>query len=234
MDLTTTDDGYDFTEIGLDPSDPLNLIIKDDAQTPSSGHASPMHWSQLSSLWSSNPYMDAIPTNMTLKYPDIPINFNVLDMDFNSSMSVDPTALHYDPQSPYINSASAHASFDLPTSSVEPPFTSGLSQELFSAGLPLTLTPAPGTLPARRLSITSSSSSSVSGASLSPVIDGRHGTPSAESISSNSQSSDAADELAERVRKSAGVMLAVPGGVPGQPTTIARMFSFLKNLTHAQ
>jgi hypothetical protein len=223
MDLNTTDDGYEPTDIGLDPSDPLNLIIKDDAQTPSSGHASPMDWSQLSSLWSSNPYMDALSTNMTLKYPDIPLDFSVLDMDFNPSMSIDPTALHYEPQSPYINSSSAHTSFGLTASSAEPPFTADLSHELISAGLPLTFTPVSGPPPARRLSITSSSSSA-SGASLSPVIDGGHSTSSAENTSSNSPSSDAADELAERVRKSAGVMLAVPGGVPGQPTTTTRMF----------
>jgi hypothetical protein len=140
-----------------------------------------------SAMWNS--YVDP-----GFKYPSL--DFEVPDESMN--MSIDPSALHFD-------------------------YQHDLSQQLLSVGYPFTFTPHEPSynndpffgLKPRRLSITSSSSSS--GASLSPVME-----PSipASVLSSSSGTGtpntlDPAEQLAERVRQSAGVMLAVPGNVRG-------------------
>jgi hypothetical protein len=185
------------SDLGLDPSDPLNLLLHNTSQIHDSSmeDISPQpgispDWSQLSVLW---PTPDRYPGE-NLKYPDLPLDFSPMDMDYNPSMAVEPSALHLEStyaQSPFFNPSSA------------------LSNELLAPSFPFTFGSDGSTYggkKSRRLSMTSSSSSS--GASLSPIIESRSTTaPQAEEV---------ADELAQRVRRSVGVMLAVPSGLQGQ------------------
>lgn len=199
-------DEYKRDTLDLDPSDPLNLLINSDSSMEDgSSHSSgdsPPQWSHLSSLWPQNPmYSSGLGDN--LKYPDLGMDFTTLDSldSFNPNMSVDPNSLmHFDGQH---SSVFAHGDLQYQ-----------IGNDLF----PFTFTPnefGHGDMKHRRLSITSSSSSSGSGSggTLSPIM-----APAAPSAGI-----DPADELAERVRQSAGVMLAVPGGMQ-QRSSIPRTF----------
>jgi hypothetical protein len=201
-------------DLGLDPSDPLNLLLHnnsnsgdssmEDMSTSSSG-GSPPQWSQLSSLWPPNSYMEQGGQYVDggIKYPDLGVDLNMsfpIDMDFKPSMAVNPNSLHFD-----------YARMAYPLQPSDYNQYGPLSNELLSASFPFTFSAdhavpnfAEGNAKPRRLSMTSSSSSS--GASLSPVLG------SGESVRSSAHHDDGADELAERVRKSAGVMVAVSGG----------------------
>ena len=174
-------DGAMPRDLGLDPSDPLNLLLNNSSQDSSmedssSSHGSPPDWSQLSSsLWPNQ------GENMK-PYPDLGIDFLQMDMDFNPSMAVDPNSLHY-----------ANGVYDL---------NQHLSNEFMSASFPFTFHahPSPDD-PVMgndfvKSSDSSSSESSSSRASLSPVP----------------EPTSAVDELAQQVRQTAGVMLAVPSG----------------------
>jgi hypothetical protein len=204
-------------DLGLDPSDPLNLLLHnnsnsgdssmEDMSTSSSGN-SPPQWSQLSSLWPSNSYMEqgGQYVDSGMKYPDLGLNTSFpIDMDFNPSMAVNPNSLHFD-----------YARMAYPLQPSDYNQYGPLSNELLSASFPFTFSAdhavpnfAESNAKPRRLSITSSSSSS--GASLSPVLG------SGESVRSGARHDDGGDELAERVRKSAGVMVAVSGGQAQSP-----------------
>jgi len=184
-----------------------HLSLLNDTSPPSSTDSassqadSPPDWSQFSNLWDNEHTLQ--PTNLKFEPPTLDFSLSIpfdMDLDFDPSLAVDPTALHFDPK--------MFATPDL--SSFPPQQQSMLSQSL---------TP-------RRMSITSSSSS---GASLSPVID-----PTASSIAASVPSpavpslnlsstthapvtstvNDPVDELAQSVRQAAGVTLAVP--VQGQ------------------
>ncbi|KAG7097621.1 hypothetical protein E1B28_004954 [Marasmius oreades] len=173
------------TDLGLDPSDPLNLWLhntsqgNDTSMDDSSPGGSPPDWSQLSGLWP--PSMDA--------GGNAKMDFNVSlegDMDFVNSMAIDPNALH-------LNYT------DFPIHDVTYPFSFQTND---------TLTPKDALTPShrhRKLSTTSSSSSS--GASFSPVS-----SPEAPHAVTYVQEtfSDPAAELAQRVLQSAGLILAVP------------------------
>lgn len=173
---------------------------------------SPPDWSDLSS-W----------THADAKYPDIASDFNFalpMDLEFDptsTNMAVDPSALHFtnifDQQvmtpGPVITS--------IPPVDINP-FVLSQSHDsmLFfpSQGDTLAAAPWPShshlqPQTGRRLSITSSSSSS--GASLSPIVE--HASVSSTSSPSSGESSppsDPASDLAQRVRQMAGVTLAVP------------------------
>lgn len=159
---------------------------------------SPPDWSQFSSLWDNDQ-----PQNVKFDPSAFDFGLNLplsMDLDFDSSsLAIDPSALHFDPK-------------------------------MFATDLtpfqPQQLLGFPQSLPPRRMSITSSSSSS--GASLSDL------TPLASipSIPSTAATSphlspgvhvpvhvpvlvnDPVDELAQSVRQTSGVTLAVP--VQGQ------------------
>ncbi|KAH9057980.1 hypothetical protein EDB83DRAFT_2520846 [Lactarius deliciosus] len=159
---------------------------------------SPPDWSQFSSLWDNDQ-----PQNVKFDPTAFDFSLNLplgMDLDFDSSsLAIDPSALHFDPK-------------------------------MFATDLtpfqPQQLLGFPQSLPPRRMSITSSSSSS--GASLSDL------TPLASmpSIPSTAATSphlspgvhvpvhvpvsvnDPVDELAQSVRQTSGVTLAVP--VQGQ------------------
>ena len=181
-------------------SDPLNLLLHNNAHN----HDSPLDvisssqpgissdWSHLTALWPSTDRF----LGENLKFPEL--EFNHMDLDYNPTMAVDPSALHL---------ASTHPqhSFFRPNGV--------LSYDLLATSFPFTFSSDESggssheyTKP-RRLSMTSPSSSS--GASLSPVME------SMTTVAS-SQLKELADELANRVRKSVGVTLAVPLGIQKQ------------------
>jgi hypothetical protein len=154
---------------------------------------SPPDWSQFSSLWDNdNVKLDSAAFDFGL---NLPLG---MDLDFDpSSLAIDPSALHFDPKM----------------------FTTDLTP--FQ---PQQLLGFPQTLPPRRMSITSSSSSSgASFSDLTPVAS----IPSIPSTAATSPHlspgvhvhlpvsvNDPVDELAQSVRQTSGVTLAVP--VQGQ------------------
>jgi hypothetical protein len=197
---------FDFPAM-VDPTvfDHLSLLndpSPSSTDSSSSQADSPPDWFQFSNLWdneqptlqSSNLKFDPAARDLALS---LPLN---MDIDFNPSLAVDPSALHFDPKM----FATAELSSFLPQQQV---------------AFPQNFTP-------RRMSITSSSSS---GGSFSPVLDPTLTTPTASipspaPASTNLHSvthlpltttaSDPVDELAQSVRQAAGVTLAVP--VQGQ------------------
>ncbi|KAF8645825.1 hypothetical protein AX16_007548 [Volvariella volvacea WC 439] len=228
------------TDLGLDPSDPLNLLIHNSPTEPAEGAdmitegssssttsqgGSPPDWSQLASLWPAPSEADEMSGGAeTKQFPDLmdiadlaPLT---MDMDFNSAMTIEPSALHFDPS----KFATAYPTFEesytpQPSDMVLPyPFSfhsPNLSASDFSSSvtsLSVETTPS-----VRRLSITSSSGASI--ASFSPPM-ANAPSPNLSIASANSSVPlDPAAELAQRVRESAGVMLAVPmtGHLPGIP-----------------
>ncbi|GBE89091.1 hypothetical protein BKA93DRAFT_735272 [Sparassis latifolia] len=172
-------------ELSSDSSDPLSFLLQSLGETTDNAQ----DWSSLSS-W----------THADAKFNELSSDFNFslpMDLDFDANMAVDPHTLHF-------SSMMDQSSLGLP-----PPENSFLMADgdmFFSpAGEQKWHTEFQGG-PARRLSVTSSSSSS--GASLSPGLDSASVTSS--SPPSECNLSDPAQELAQRVREMAGVMLAVP------------------------
>jgi hypothetical protein len=180
---------FDHLSLLNDPSPPSST------DSSSSQADSPPDWSQFSNLWDneqppfqpSDMKFDPTVLSMALNL-NIPLN---MDIDFNPSLAVDPSALHFDPK--------MFASTDL---------TSLPHQQ--QVAFPQNFAP-------RRMSITSSSSS---GGPFSPILDPTVAT-SVVSVPSPTAAStvittvnDPVDELAQSVRQAAGVTLAVP--VQGQ------------------
>jgi hypothetical protein len=141
-------------------------------------------------------------------FTDFNLDFLNMGMDFNPTMAVDPSALQYN-----------NAAFDL---------NQQVSNEFMSASFPFTFNAHPSPEESavssnesssdyakdRRSSVTSSSESSPSVASLSPLLEN---TP-------------AIDELAQRVRQTAGVMLAVSAGSQYQQQQRACVACFIMQL----
>ncbi|TRM57441.1 hypothetical protein BD626DRAFT_211136 [Schizophyllum amplum] len=207
----------DIMDLRLDPSDPLNYLLNstqredssaDGSFSGSNDSGSLVDWSDLSSMLPPPPGLDS--DGQLDKYYDMDMNMdlenfslsNILDMNFDpSTMSVDPSALHFNP-----------------------PPQNGLDQSHF----PFTFQPKaetvptqPGSVQSRRLSITSSSSSS--GASLSPIMDSQMVYPSNNAslptppalmpqppLPPHVASEDPSIAMAQRVLQAAGVMHAVP------------------------
>nr|UBR88890.1 transcription factor bHLH7 [Ganoderma lucidum] len=132
-------------------------------------------------------------------------NFSLpMDLDFDPNMAVDPSALHF-------TTIFDQSAFTLPPSEASFLMSNEMvpNNMLFPSGEDFGLSHVEsGT--GRRLSITSSSSSS--GASLSPVMEPSQGISG--SPPSDVNLSDPASELAQRVRQMAGVTLAVPTPSP--------------------
>ena len=172
-------------DLGLDPSDPLNLLLNNSPQDSSmedssSSHGSPPDWNQFSSSFWPN---QTLPGDDIKSFPDLGMDFLQMDMDFNPSLAVDPSSLQYN-----------NVGFD---------FNQHLSNEFMSASFPFTFNSHPppeesavSSNDERRPSMTSSSEGSAPSASVSPILG----------------HTSAVDELAQRVRQTAGVMLAVPAG----------------------
>ncbi|KAI0064902.1 hypothetical protein BV25DRAFT_1914055 [Artomyces pyxidatus] len=238
-------DEHSDSATSYDPADPFAFLLAPSSgldnssmeDSSSSSHESPPDWSQFSNLWDSEepvtsgsgPALHANPAKPDISSLDfglsLPLDLN-LEMEFNPaiSMSIDPSALHFDPR---IFSAQAYPALQgsvIPSQPQPQAQFSQLSHFTNAGGDSQMLTLGTG----RRMSITSSSSSS--GASFSPVLG--HATASSSSVSDSPADSpapssdhqgsvdssisrlDPADELADRVRQAAGVTLAVP--VQGQ------------------
>ncbi|KAI0360421.1 hypothetical protein OH77DRAFT_1418340 [Trametes cingulata] len=201
------------TELKADPSDTLEFLLQTMAQAQA--HHAQSHTQQGSdSSFESNHEPDwtqlsAWTQPQDQKF-DLSSDFNFtlpMDLDFDQSMAVDPSALHF-------NAIFDQSAFAMPPS--EGSFLmSNMPNEMAPNGQLLYPESEESSSWAqshheprtgRRLSITSSSSSS--GASLSPVME------PAASVSSSPPSevnlADPASELAQRVRQMAGVTLAVP------------------------
>ncbi|TFK75502.1 hypothetical protein BDN72DRAFT_954701 [Pluteus cervinus] len=206
---------FSLTDLGLDPSDPLNLLLHNSAQSSSTMNSddsstsapeggSPPDWSQLSNLWHNQEDASLEPKGYPelMDFADLPSL--QMDMDFGSSMVIEPSALHYD----YAKHAAGY-NFDdaYIAADVQYPFTfqsPNIGPADFSSTTSVA-THSQSSGSARRLSITSSSSSSA--ASFSPVITQSQAAPP---MQTGPYANDPAAEIAQRVRESAGVMLAVP------------------------
>ncbi|KAJ6544704.1 hypothetical protein B0H10DRAFT_1351132 [Mycena sp. CBHHK59/15] len=146
--------------LGLDPSDPLNLLLHNHSQhdhrdthdPDTDDPTSPPDWNILSSMW---PPVDD-------QKLDFAMDFGLMDLPFDPNAGIEPTALNY----PYPNTDPFQFTFESP-----------------------------------HMSSRSSSESGSTSGSFSPLV--AYSPPSSEF------DDDPATELATRVRKSAGVMLAV-------------------------
>jgi hypothetical protein len=180
------DDTNEFFLSQLTSTDPLSYLLQADSSgtdDASSQGQSPQEWS---------PFTSWLEATQQEKVPDMGLgsdfNFTMpMDLDFEGSMAIDPSALHFNtsiftqPETPV---------FD-PNGTFQPEFfTQLLNQNM-----------------GRRLSVTSSSSSS--GASLSPVLEQRS-TPAHNLAGDSTSGEDAATALAHRVLQAAGITFAVP------------------------
>ena len=75
-------------DLDLDPSDPLNLLLNNTSQSPEDDEST--NWSKFSTLW-ADPSVGMKPT---IGFADL--GSLGMDMDFDSSMTIEPSALHYD------------------------------------------------------------------------------------------------------------------------------------------
>jgi hypothetical protein len=223
------------TELGLDPSDPLNLLLSngDSSSDESSQHDNPQDWSKFSALWA-----DGAEQSSLKPYSDIvdlsDLTHMSMDMDFNPSMAIEPSALHHFPGSGM--NFSYDDQFNAELLSTQFPFMF----QFGASGDPTSSSASPQSFTKeRRLSVTSSSSSS--GASLSPVPESLASPvpgyasdtvppkeePTQQSELASVYANDPAAELAQRVRQSAGVMLAVPmnAQLQGREVTVPSMYS---------
>lgn len=224
------------SELGMDPSDSLNLLLNngDSSSDESSQHDNPQQdWSKFSTLWADSadqsslkPYSDIVDLN--------DLTHMSMDMDFNPSMAIEPSALHHFPGSTM--NFSYDDQFNAELLSTQFPFMF----QFGASGDPTSSSASPQLITKeRRLSITSSSSSS--GASLSPVPESLASPvpgyasdnvapkeePTQQSELASVYANDPAAELAQRVRQSAGVMLAVPmnAQLQGNEVTVPSMYS---------
>jgi hypothetical protein len=175
------------TSDNLDNPETLQLLLQTITQNMTDD------WTQMST-WADDKQID-LAADFNFNFP--------MDLDFDPTMAVDPSALHFNTS--MFTQPSSTASRHGTSQSDEVSMTSMFSwpEDNSSADQGI----------GRRLSITSSSSS---GASLSPIIAPQpYVSSSASSASSDIgdysfNESDPAVELAHRVRQSSGVTLAVP------------------------
>ena len=78
-------------DLDLDPSDPLNLLLNNTSQSPEDDDST--DWSKFSTLW-ADPSVGMKPCSGTIGFSDI--GSLGMDMDFDPSMTIEPSALHYD------------------------------------------------------------------------------------------------------------------------------------------
>jgi hypothetical protein len=227
------------SDLRLDPSDPLNLLLHSDMDD--SDNTSPPDWSNLSAALWSNPPASEFDSTSTKPYSDIldyPTTDHLADLSMNMdihSFGIEPNMLHFDP-----------TKFQQSYSSMQYPYFSGSADDILSNQFPFSFQAALDHIPPPDSASSSSlSSRSPSISSASPQLsspDTRHlsvasnpttpiipdAQPSPQTKSSAPASSvsqpthqDTAEELAQRVRQIAGVMLAVPmtAQLAGQATT---------------
>ncbi|KIL57564.1 hypothetical protein M378DRAFT_27930 [Amanita muscaria Koide BX008] len=210
------------SDLALDPSDPLNLLlhstpqnVQEDTQDSSSD------WSQLTNaLWNSDPDHGALK----LSYPDVldytPADPFTMNVDI-CSFGIEPNMLHFDPtkyqqqsfadvQYPYLSASpgdmlSSHYPFSFQAALDQAPMYSSSSSSISSRSP--SISPASPSLETDRLSIPSNSQ-----------VKSQATAASSAAVSQVAQ--ETAEELAQRVRQTAGVMLAVPMGahLAGNPS----------------
>lgn len=264
------------TDLGLIDSDRSDSLSINSSNNTNSDHdnsdtaeISPGNgaedWSKFGSLWSDSHQSFGKPYNDFMDLSDFPsMSMSVsmdsdmtmgMDYSYSSTMGVDPTSLHFNPAAAGLALGFGYSDTtyaDSYTPSVGYTFQQQQPLHLQTALAPVSTqgstSPQPFTKE-RRLSVTSSSSSSVSGASLSPMLDKYHVSPPssrsgyssdtvptkeepnpiAESANLNQYSNDPAAELAHRVRQSAGVMHALPVhgfSVPFQGSSLSQPHLF--------
>lgn len=170
----------------------------------SSSHGSPNDWSTVPtpSFWPTEPQLGLKDfgalndMNMAMEDPSIALDFlRQMEMDFNPSMAIDPTALHF--TYPDSQDYGVFAN-DIGTGAGEPfPFTFGSHP---SPSIGSVSSGDDSSSKERRLSFGSSADAPSPAAVEYAQVGMPNSTPSA------------ADALADRVRRSAGVLLAVPSG----------------------
>ncbi|KAG6888195.1 hypothetical protein C0995_009975 [Termitomyces sp. Mi166 len=198
----------------LDPADPLNFLLNNPSPMDESGAA---EFNQTSSMWPETDFSAQMKPYGAIDFNDL--SSLPMDIDYMNAIAVDPSALQYN------NNFSPHYAFDahIPSymdefSSTQFPFTFQVHHDPSSPSDSSSMQSSSSSS-GRRLSISSSVSSS--GASLSPAPESLPSPVAANLVpnqppateqptSTTSTSSDAATLLAERVRQSAGVMLALP------------------------
>ncbi|PIL27736.1 transcription factor [Ganoderma sinense ZZ0214-1] len=191
-------------ELNSDPSEALEFLLQTmvaqaQAQASNGDSSSSFDpstqpdWSQLAS-WASAAQEQKFDMTSDFSF-SLP-----MDLDFDPNMAVDPSALHF-------TTIFDQSAFTLPPNEASFLMSNEMvpNNMLFPSGEDFGLSHVEaGT--GRRLSITSSSSSS--GASLSPIMEPSQGISG--SPPSDVNLNDPASELAQRVRQMAGVTLAVP------------------------
>lgn len=183
---------------GDNRADPLELLLQtlsnESMDLTSSQEGTTPEWSHMVS-WESSDTKFNLGTEFDFSMP--------MELDFQSNLAVDPSALHFNTsmfsQQAVVPHPEAIYAQATPGQFVEAP---AFQFDDVNQGNSWSETPSQ-----RRLSITSSSSSS--GASLSPIPEYSTAISSSASDSGYSEG-DSASELAHRVRQLAGVTLAVP------------------------
>ena len=84
-------------DLDLDPSDPLNLLLNNTSQIPEDDGFS--DWSKFSTLWDPSvglktPSSGGTTATTTFGFNDL--GSLGMDMDFDPSMTIEPSVLHYD------------------------------------------------------------------------------------------------------------------------------------------
>ena len=197
----------DFSQLTSEESlDILLQTISQNAGMPPSDTASelspstPPDWDQLAA-WARSDSNNKLPD-----FSDF--NFSLpMDLDFDASMAIDPNTLHFGSMFDQGLAAMAPENAFAAQTAPQP------QELLYPTGDISWLNQQHHVQPdtGRRLSVTSSSSSS--GASLSPIMETASVASSSSAGSSppsESYLSDPASELAHKVRQMAGVTLAVP------------------------
>lgn len=234
-ETSLTSDSLSF-DLSLDPSDPLNFLMPGSADssledTSSSTHDSPSEWPPVwqHEQYQFDPYLQQqepkpkqLGDAQEFHWPaDMP-QLNLDEMGMNVDMEFDPAVMDqhalFDPALfAQAFSMTAHP----PTSAAPQTLLNAPTSELLPSAFVAEghIQPSHQLPGVRRLSVTSQSSSSASGASLSPI---NEYPPSLlapdvphEPVNTYSSGDKGMDELAERARQIVGVMMALPVGADG-------------------
>jgi hypothetical protein len=200
--------------MALDPADPLSLLLHADALVAPS-HAPPADgepdWAALSAaLWAAEhepkPLAAAADSSSAAPFADLDFDFDLGLRAMDAAMAVDPAALHTglpDPVGAFYPAA--------PDAMPQTPLDAFVGGATYPFD---TLSPASVHQPGRRLSVTSSSSSS--GASLSPVMD--PASIAGSTTGSSPPATMTADDFAAFIRTLASHPAILGGDLSALPT----------------
>jgi len=120
-------------DLDFDPSDPLNLLLNNTSQSPEDDDST--NWSKFSTLW-ADPSVGMKPcSGGTIGFADL--GSLAMDMDFDPSMTIEPSALHYDYAKLAMNYTDDSFNTDFPSTQFPPSMSSSEAS-----------TPPPSTPPA--------------------------------------------------------------------------------------